>query len=308
MMRNPTGSIMVYSVIVSKMSYKWITDSLMNNPDTLEGNVVNLANNSKQGVRHAVRSCQSKHSTLQNEDEDLEIVSKILYMHIPTTSGHFQGPKTESPVEISVSDDAQDDLPPPADAYDSKEDSKKESSTEDSKKESSTEDALTEDKTEKIFDFFMHVLPNLSSLDGIYNFLSALHLLYTVIPVIDKKSRLLYEKMFRQAELVIDVIETGEVSEEFKDLPMNVHTIQKMQHLAEDYNGQKKLFNFSVLNGNSTNQRRLERGMVATSMQQAVQGKTMQNEPDFDNSYNPVLKYRIEKKKDTYKTIHREYQ
>jgi len=312
---------MVYSVVVSQFSYKWITRNLMNNPDTLEGNVVNLANNSKQGVRHAVRSCQSKHSTLRNEDEDLEVVNKIVYLHIPTTSGLFKGPQTESPVEITVSDNVEQYSPPPIEADNSHNTSNDEENL-DSKKESiiktvegenktfegenktiegENKTGSSEDKTEENFDFFIHVLLNISSLEGIYNFLSALHLVYTVIPIVDLKTRLLYEKMFRKAELVIEVIETGDVSEEFKDLPMNVHTIEKMQHLSDEHCGRKQIFNFSVLNGNFKSEKRLQK-----AMQKEIQGLSIKKELDLDSHYKAANRYRMETTSDFRKTKLRE--
>ena len=278
MMRNPTGSIMVYSVIVSKMSYKWITDSLMNNPDTLEGNVVNLANNSQQGVRHVINSCRSKHTNLRNEDEDLIPVQKIIYLHIPKTTGQFKGPQTGSPVEIIVNNNTKYHSPPPTtpDNSNNIQTSDKLSTgtvlSEDKDASNEDKDASNEDDTTGNFDFFIHVFPNLSSLEGIYNFLSGLHLVYTVIPLLDSKTRRLYEKMFRQAESVIEVIETGLVPAELKGLPLKVDVIDKLQHLADEHRKQNRNFrvrftklDFSLLNENSENKQRLNRQQIESN-------------------------------------------
>ena len=278
MMRNPTGSIMVYSVIVSKMSYQWITDSLMNNPDTLEGNVVNLANNSQQGVRHVINSCRSKHTNLRNEDEDLIPVQKIIYLHIPKTTGQFKGPQTGSPVEIIVNNNTKYHSPPPTtpDNSNNIQTSDKLSTgtvlSEDKDASNEDKDASNEDDTTGNFDFFVHVFPNLSSLEGIYNFLSGLHLVYTVIPLLDSKTRRLYEKMFRQAESVIEVIETGLVPAELKGLPLKVDVIDKLQHLVDEYRKEHRNFrvrftklDFSSLNENSENKQRLNRQQIESN-------------------------------------------
>jgi len=102
-MRTSAGSVMMYSVVVSEFTYRWILKSITGNPETLTTNSTSLANNSPQGVRHVYRSSNSKNGNSSRDNETESGDNKAIYLHVPTgNQGIFEGPDPLAEVNIKV--------------------------------------------------------------------------------------------------------------------------------------------------------------------------------------------------------------
>ena len=120
MMRTSAGSVMMYSVVVSEFTYRWILKSITGNPETLTTNSTSLANNSPQGVRHVYRSSNSKNGNSSRDNETESGDNKAIYLHVPTgNQGIFEGPDPLAEVNIKVNTNDFHDPPPEANSTNS---------------------------------------------------------------------------------------------------------------------------------------------------------------------------------------------